>query len=159
MARMNPFNLILAEDGGASFLTNHPEVESRPLTPGIHGLSNGGFDVPWPKTLQVGQAITDWLIVGELDVESLLAALRDEKPAPSPRRPELGPEPHFAPVFIRDAVYGTRCSTVVTVDRQGRGTIAERSFDADGRAAGEVRLDFTWPPREHPGFSYKADRG
>jgi uncharacterized protein with NRDE domain len=142
---MNPFNLILVEDGQASFLTNHPEVESRPLTPGIHGLSNGGFDVPWPKTLQVGQAIADWLVVGDADAEPLLAALRDEKPAPAPERPDLGPEPRFAPVFIRNEVYGTRCSTVIAVDRQGRGTIVERSFDALGRHSGEVRLEFPWP--------------
>ncbi|HUD30402.1 MAG TPA: NRDE family protein [Novosphingobium sp.] len=147
MARMNPFNLILAEDGRASFLTNHPAVEARPLASGIHGLSNGGFDVPWPKTLQVGQAISDWLLVGEDDLEPMLAALRDERPAPAPAPgcPEAGPEPRFAPVFIRDDVYGTRCSTVIAVDRRGRGTIVERSFDPQGRHSGEVRMEFGWP--------------
>ncbi|WP_404481998.1 NRDE family protein [Novosphingobium sp. BL-52-GroH] len=145
MGRMNPFNLVLVEHGRASFLTNHPATETRPLSPGIHGLSNGGFDVPWPKTLQVGHAIEDWLVVGDGDFEPLLAALRDEKPAPSPEHPDLGPEPRFAPVFIRNDLYGTRCSTVVAVDRQGRGTIVERSFDALGRHSGEVRIGFAWP--------------
>ncbi|WP_159982666.1 MULTISPECIES: NRDE family protein [unclassified Novosphingobium] len=145
MARMNPFNLILADGGRASFLTNYPEVETRTLSPGIHGLSNGGFDVPWPKTLQVGQAITDWCARGETDFEPLLAALRDEKPAPNPALPEFGPEPRFAPVFIRNETYGTRCSTVIAVDRQGRGTIIERSFDTLGGNSGEVGIEFVWP--------------
>jgi len=146
MARMNPFNLIFAGGGRASFLTNHPKVETRALSAGIHGLSNGGFDVPWPKTLQVGQAITDWFAAGDTDFEPLLTALRDEKPAASPKRPELGPEPRFAPVFIRGETYGTRCSTVIAVDRQGQGTIIERSFDALGRNSGEARIGFAWPP-------------
>ncbi len=145
MAAMNPFNLILVEHGRAAFLTNHPQVERRPLSPGIHGLSNGGFDVPWPKTLQVGHAIEDWLVAGDADLEPLLTALRDETPAPNPERPDQGPEPRFAPVFIRNDVYGTRCSTVVAVDRQGRGTIVERSFDAQGHRSGDVRIAFRWP--------------
>lgn len=145
MAAMNPFNLILADCGQAWFLTNHPEVELRPLSPGIHGLSNGGFDVPWPKTLQVENAIERWLADGSADCAALLDALRDETPAPAPKRPELGPEPRFAPVFIRDAVYGTRCSTVIAVDRQGHGTIVERSFDADGNRTGDARIAFAWP--------------
>ncbi|GAB7553222.1 NRDE family protein [Novosphingobium sp. 11B] len=145
MAQMNPFNLILADAGEASFLTNHPQVEARPLSPGIHGLSNGGFDVPWPKTLQVGEAIERWLENGSSDPAPLLDGLRDETPAPAPASPELGPEPRFAPVFIRDATYGTRCSTVIMIDRAGRGAIAERSFDADGARTGDVRIDFAWP--------------
>ncbi|MFT4057763.1 MAG: NRDE family protein [Novosphingobium sp.] len=145
MAQMNPFNLILAYPDGASFLTNHRRVEMRPLSPGIHGLSNGGFDVPWPKTLQVGKAIERWFENGLSDPAPLLDTLRDETPAPAAKGPELGPEPRFAPVFIRDPIYGTRCSTVITIDRASRGTIVERSFDADGLSTGEVRIDFVWP--------------
>lgn len=146
MAAMNAFNLILADHGRARFLTNHPALEMRPLTPGIHGLSNGGFDVPWPKTVQVNEAIADWLAAGDADLQPLLAALRDETPAPAPARPEHGPEPRFAPVFIADATYGTRCSTVIAVDRTGRGTIVERSFDATGAQTGETSLTFDFPP-------------
>ncbi|PNU04621.1 NRDE family protein [Novosphingobium guangzhouense] len=147
MARMNPFNLVLADPMGALFLTNYPAVEVRPLEPGIHGLSNGGFDVPWPKTVQVMDAIEHWLTARSTDPLPLLDALRDELPAPSTKSPEEGPEPRFAPVFIRDALYGTRCSTVILVDRAGRGTVVERSFDASGTRTGDVRIDFDWPVR------------
>lgn len=141
-AAMNPFNVVMVEDGAAWFLTNHPAPERRALAAGLHGLSNGGFDVPWPKTLAVQRAIAGWIDSGTARHEHLLDALRD--PA---RLPGDGPEPRFSPVFIADPIYGTRCSTVVTVDRRGRGTIRERSFDPGGRVTGDQRLDFTWPRR------------
>jgi hypothetical protein len=33
---------------------------------------------------------------------------------------------------------------VITVDREGRGSIVERSFDADGARTSDVRIDFVW---------------
>lgn len=146
MAAMNPFNLVLVEQGKAWFVTNHPKAERRRLSPGIHGLSNGGFDVPWPKTVQVEQALGQWLGAGTGDVAPLLSALRDETPDAGMALPEHGPEPRFAPVFILDRVYGTRCSTVLAIRRDGCGTIVERSYSPDGEVTGERSVDFTWPP-------------
>lgn len=145
LAAMNPFNLVLVEAGCASFLTNYPALEHRPLTPGIHGLSNGGFDIPWPKTLQIEQAIEEWLTKGAGDCAALLDSLRDETPVIDPARPDHGPEARFAPVFILDAAYGTRCSTVVAISRDGQGTIIERSFSPEGTVTGERAERFRWP--------------
>lgn len=145
MAAMNPFNLISVDLGTAWFLTNHPRMERRPLTPGIHGLSNGGFDVPWPKTVQVERALGQWLDSGTGQMAPLLSALRDEAPDAGMALPEHGPEPRFAPVFIRDPVYGTRCSTVLAIARDGCGTIVERSYSADGEVTGEQSVAFLWP--------------
>ena len=55
------------------------------------------------------------------------------------------PEADAIPVFIRSPVYGTRCSTIVAIDGGGRGTIAERRFDAAGAHLGDSRLSFAWP--------------
>jgi uncharacterized protein with NRDE domain len=145
LTAMNPFNLVEVASGEARFLTNYPRIESRPLTPGLHGLSNGGFDLPWPKTVQVGQAVAQWLAAGSGDPAPLLDSLVAETPAADLARAEDGPEQRFAPVFIRDPLYGTRCSTVIAVNRSGSGLIAERSFAPDGTVTGEVRIDFTWP--------------
>lgn len=144
VAEMNPFNLVHADHSEAWFLTNHPAVESRRLTPGIHGLSNGGFDVPWPKTTQLQTALADWLAARTADFAILLDALRAETPSPELARPEDGPEPRFAPVFIRNETYGTRCSTVVAVSRDGQGIIHERSFSPEGAENGDVRFSFRW---------------
>jgi uncharacterized protein with NRDE domain len=147
---MNPFNLVEVAGGEARFLTNYPQTESRPLTPGIHGLSNGGFDLPWPKTRAVEQALTQWLDNGSGDFAPLLDALRSEHPDRRIARIEDGPEPRFAPVFIRDFVYGTRCSTVLALSAGGQGHMIERSFAPDGSVSGEVAMTFSWPSSALP---------
>lgn len=145
IAEMNAFNLIYADHSGASFLSNYPEELALPLEPGIHGLSNGGFENVWPKTRQLNAALADWL-EGDADVVAkLLDALRDEQPYPNEGAPESGPEPSYSPVFIRNPAYGTRCSTVLNIARSGIGSIIERRFDADGNDTGETALDFRWP--------------
>jgi uncharacterized protein with NRDE domain len=129
---MNPFNLCLADADRAQVLTNYPQRELHELTPGVHGLSNGAFQRPWPKTRQVCAALSDWLEGAAEDPEALFAALRTETPR-APKSPEEeGPEAAYSPVFIRNPVYGTRCSTVVLIGHHGTGRIEERSFDATG---------------------------
>lgn len=44
--------------------------------------------------------------------------------------------------FIVHPVYGTRCSTVLTIDDAGRVSFLERRFDADGRQTGESKYAF-----------------
>jgi len=134
---MNPFNLFCADALAAWHLTNHPQPLRRTLEPGIHGLSNGVHDAPWAKTRALEAALEVWLEAGSTDPARLLAALRDET-----KLPGAGPEPRFSSVFIRHPVYGTRCSTVVMIDADGRGQILERRFNADGTAAGETGISF-----------------
>lgn len=144
----NPFNLILADRDAAHFLSNRPADIRTHLAHGIYGLSNGTLDEPWPKTLQLKGALLDWLNRTGDDFSELFSALRNERLADvgvAPREPSDVPrEAPETPVFIRDAVYGTRCSTVVAVDRQGRGTIIERRFSPEGEGTGETTLAFAW---------------
>lgn len=148
----NPFNLCLVSAGGMSFLSNRPGDVRTSLTHGIYGLSNGALDEPWPKTLQLKARLLDWL-TGPCanraeDLAPLFAALREERHAdiglPPSEPSDVPREPRDSSVFIRDAVYGTRCSTVVAVDREGQGTITERRFSAEGEATGETTLPFRW---------------
>jgi len=145
VARMNTFNVIHADGDEAVFLTNYPDVRTFALRPGIHGLSNGGFHDRWPKTRQVEDALAGWLHAGSTDPAPLLDALRAETPDPALARPSEGPEPRFAPVFIRNPDYGTRCSTLIAIDADGAGIIIERSYDPEGNAIGDARLAFHWP--------------
>ncbi len=145
----NPFNLIVADAAGAHFLSNRPEDIRTALPHGIYGLSNGSLDEPWPKTLQLKSALGDWLGAGGGGIEPLFAALRNDKLGNigiAPNTPSDVPlEAPQTPVFICNAIYGTRCGTVVTVNRHGAGRIVERRFDAEGRRAGETALEFAWP--------------
>jgi uncharacterized protein with NRDE domain len=148
LAPYNPFNLILVAGDKATFLTNRPKELRTELTSGIYGLSNGTLDEPWPKTLQLKAALLDWLMREGSDIEPLFGALRRED-IPDygihPDRPSDVPrEAPDTPVFIRDPIYGTRCSTVVVVTEDGQGTIAERRFAADGTETGRSLARFAW---------------
>jgi len=147
----NPFNLIAVDGAGARFLTNRPAPLRAALAPGLYGLSNGPLDEPWPKTLRLKQQLLEWLVAGADEPARLLAALGEDRLPTgglTPDTPSDAPrEPALSPIFIRDPVYGTRCSTVVAIDRAGKGTIVERRFDAAGAPTGETALAFAWPDR------------
>ncbi|MDB5725062.1 MAG: hypothetical protein JWQ16_1816 [Novosphingobium sp.] len=144
-AAMNPFNLCVADAETAQVLTNHPEPQRHTLAPGIHGLSNGAFARPWPKTQQLCTELSAWLKTNASDPEPLFAALRSEIPLAPKATDEDGPELPYSSVFIRNDTYGTRCSSVIMIDHTGNGTIEERSFDAAGSTNGRRAVGFPNP--------------
>lgn len=145
----NPFSLFAGTGPELHFLANRPEPTRTALNPGIYGLSNGDLDEPWPKTLALKAALLEWLGKEGRDLAALFEVLASEvlpDVGLHPRSPsEISAEPRETAPFIRHPLYGTRCSTVVTVDDKGQGTIAERRFDAAGSQTGETELAFRWP--------------
>jgi uncharacterized protein with NRDE domain len=142
-------NLITADTGQAAFYANRPDPVRKALAPGLYGLSNGDLDEPWPKTRRLKAALAAWLRVGGDDLEALFAALADESRPPDHELPSTGldldRERLASAIFIRGPLYGTRASTVVRIGADGRGEIAERRFEPDGREEGYTHLDFAWP--------------
>lgn len=139
LSNYNPFSLIAVLDGRAHYVRNYPDTAHQALDPGLYGLSNGALDEPWPKTLRIKAVLADWLAGGGGSLTPLLDALHsDDSPQVAPGLAEQ------SPIFIRNPVYGTRCSTVVAIDRTGQGSIAERRFDSDGEALGQSRIAFRW---------------
>lgn len=138
-----PFNLILADGAGCWHLGNHPPQRDM-LAPGVHGISNGGLDAPWPKTRHLGDALRRWIDAGSDALESLWRALADERIASDAELPDTGVgielERRLSPAFIRGEAYGTRASTIIAVDTGGRGFIVERRFGPDGAFEGETLL-------------------
>ena len=138
-----PFHLMLADADGCWHLGNHPPGRER-LASGVHGISNGRLDAPWPKTRRLTSALDDWLEAGTDDPEALWVALADERPADDDALPDTGVglalERTLSPVFIRGPRYGTRASTLIAVDHAGRAVIHERRFGPGGTPAGETRL-------------------
>jgi uncharacterized protein with NRDE domain len=45
--------------------------------------------------------------------------------------------------FVRHERYGTRCSTVLLVEHDGRTVVHERRFDAAGAQTGATRIEFS----------------
>lgn len=142
----NPFNLFALTDGALMFWSNRPKVERRVLRPGLYGASNGPLDAPWPKTVRLKAALEAWLAAGGETPGLMLDTLMDDQPpVVQTGPPSDAPEPPQTPIFIRNPLYGTRCSTVAAIDRDGRGLILERRYDAEGEAINETALDFAWP--------------
>ena len=149
LSDFNPFNLIVADRERAHFLSNRPEEVRSLLAPGIYGLSNGALDEPWPKTMRLKEFLLEWIVGSASRPEVLLDDLREESlPGVGIRSAvpsDVPQEPTLSPIFIRNPVYGTRCSTVVAVDDLGRGIFIERRYTAAGAEAGETALSFSWP--------------
>jgi uncharacterized protein with NRDE domain len=147
-AEFNPFNLISADPDEAWFLSNRPRAVRGRLAAGIYGLSNGALDEPWPKTLRLKSRLLEWIVPGGGPPDALLDALADETLPDVGIGPALPSdatlEPALSPIFIRNPVYGTRCSTVVAVDDTGKGIIVERRYDAGGTVEGETEVAFSW---------------
>ena len=138
-AGFNPFNLITVAGTTAAFSTNFPRPETTPLPPGVHGLSNATLNTAWPKVERLKHGLAEWLEQPAAQADGLLDALADEEAATN------APHPVGSPVFIRDPIFGTRCSTVVMVNTAGEGLIVERRFTAQAQPAGETSLRFRWP--------------
>ena len=137
-----PFNLLVVDADSCEYLGNHPAPERRTIAPGIHGMSNGGFDVAWPKTFRLCAAMQAWVDTEALDPEPLWRALADEQVAPDEALPDTGVgielERWLSPAFIRGETYGTRASTIIAIDHRGRGYISERRFGPNGRFEGQT---------------------
>jgi uncharacterized protein with NRDE domain len=140
-ARMNGFNLLAGEGSAAAWGSNRADAV-RTLPPGVHGVSNAALDTPWPKLVRTRDALAAWARAGDEDIEPLFALLGDRRPAPDADLPRTGVtvewERMLSSPFIVAPNYGTRCSTVVLIGRDGAIRFVERSFDAEGRASGEV---------------------
>lgn len=146
-----PFNLLAWDGEALVFGSNHPHAAKHAVAPGLHAMSNGAFDAPWPKSAQATAALADWLaspasrsVAAGEPFEPLFRALAGCAPAPDEALPETGVgvelERVLSSVFVRGATYGTRCSSIVLVGRSSL-TFVERRYSADASVSGESRFE------------------
>lgn len=140
--RYSGFNLLLADRDGIHCVTNRGTERLTELAPGCHGLGNDRLNAMEPKVTD-GVAEFSRRLVGELATDELFALLADDEPAAEadPRGTDL--DRVRSARFIRGDVYGTRSSTVLSVQRGGTIAFEERSFDA--RAVETGRVAFARP--------------
>ena len=142
------FNLLLWNGTDLVFATNHPRPTYAAVSPGLHAMSNGAFDAPWPKSGLATRALETWLSsahsgtveIDRASLASLFEALADTTPAPDDLLPDTGVgldlERALSPPFVSGERYGTRCSSVVLVGRE-HFIFAERRFGPSAVPAGE----------------------
>src|SRR5512133_5943 len=149
------FNLLLWDGTDLRYLNNHPRFVSREVPPGVHVVSNADLDTPWPKTEKLRRAMAAWVASGVEDESPLLTALADRTPAADADLPDTGVgldlERLLSPAFIVSPGYGTRCTTVVALRRDGSARFSEWRFEPSGQLAG--RTDTRWSPAPTGGAS------
>ncbi|TVP54787.1 MAG: NRDE family protein [Halomonadaceae bacterium] len=145
-----PFNLLVLDQLQALSYTSEDAACARTLEPGIHGLSNGLLNSGWPKVKAARQALGSSLSKTPESTQalhdSLISAFRNDQQATDNALPNTGIglplERLLSPMFICDPSYGTRATTVVTLDSQGQCSVSEQTYGPDG-VAGEQRR-FHW---------------
>ena len=116
------------------------------MAPGLHGLSNHFLDTPWPKLERSRDALRSMIECGAVNESALMNILADRTTAPADAV-ETGELPFdvarsLTAPFIVSPDYGTRCTTVLTWDRENHVNISEHRFDQSGRKTGESRVSF-----------------
>lgn len=142
----NGYNLVVG-DGDDLYYHSNRTGEILQLHDGVYGLSNDLLDTPWPKVKRSKETLFGLL---ELDGAALIDGMFDMLADHS--RPEDGQLPDtgigiewerlLSAAFIVSPDYGSRSSTVVLLDKEGRGTFVERSFGPDGAEGGTAAYQF-----------------
>lgn len=145
------FNLLAWDGEALAFASNHPQAIHLAVSPGLHAMSNGAFDAPWPKSGLATRALAAWLEstnggadrIDRTALNPLFDALADTTVAPDAMLPNTGVgqelERTLSPPFVSGEQYGTRCSSVVLVGEEEI-VFAERLFGPKGARNGESFL-------------------
>ncbi len=145
-AAFGGFNLLLFDGREVRYVSNLPEFQSRTVEAGVHALSNAQFDTPWPKALMAKKAMETYATAETPDEKALLGAMASPAQAEVSQLPSTGVsldmERLLSSAFISTPSYGTRCTSLVRLDRSGEAVFFERRFDASGKVAGDTREEF-----------------
>ena len=140
------FSLLLGGPRSLHYYSNRNGLAAEPLGRGIYGLSNHWLDSPWPKLLRTRTRLAELIAADDVTPTALFTLLADRTPADLDETPDTGLPPEWeralSSPFVVHERYGTRCSTVLLVEADGRTTMCERRFDEAGRATGASRLEF-----------------
>ncbi len=128
------FNLMIGEINPAKneiFYFSNRGGPVRRLEGGVYGLSNHLLDTPWRK-VEKGKAFLAENIDENFSKEVCFQLLGDESLADDEDLPETGigyqKEKALSAIFIKTPIYGTRSSTVLTIEKDFKTNFEERVF-------------------------------
>jgi uncharacterized protein with NRDE domain len=128
----NGYNLIVGSPEELWYKSNYREGTSR-ISTGLHGLSNHLLDTPWPKVTRGLDTMKATLANQSVEPNALFKILMNDQLAEDHQLPDTGVglerERMLSAMFIKSPGYGTRCSTVVMIDKYDQVYFAERVYD------------------------------
>ncbi|MEO1896539.1 MAG: NRDE family protein [Cycloclasticus sp.] len=135
------FNLLLLDSTGLwhySSDTHHIQE----ITQGMHGLSNATLDTPWPKLTNGCSLMSQSLQQNALNPSELLSIMQSQLRPADDELPTTGVGIEFerllSSIFIESRDYGTRCSTLLTIDRNNVLDFCELSYSPSGQITSDV---------------------
>lgn len=139
----NGFNLLVGESDKLYYYSN-VSGEMNSLPSGLYGLSNHLLDTPWPKVVRAKNLLNNF---DKLNESETLQAFANTELAADHELPDTGVgmdlERKLSAMFIHFDNYGTRCTTLLTIDYQGQVHFRERTF-FQGKIKGEdANYNFT----------------
>jgi uncharacterized protein with NRDE domain len=144
--RYSGFNLLVGGARALYYYSNRGPADPTALAPGIYGLSNHLLDTPWPKLTRTRERFDSLLAQTDVAAEDLFTMLGDRELAAPTHLPATGLPEQWERIvsapFVVNERYGTRCSSVLLVERNGRTILHERRFDAAGGQTGTSRFEF-----------------
>ncbi|MCR3922175.1 MAG: NRDE family protein [Firmicutes bacterium] len=127
----NGFNLIVG-DGHSLWHYSNISGEAQCLSAGFYGVSNHLLDTPWPKVRRSKEHLARHLKADYIDKEKIFNTLHDNTPVSDKQLPSTGVtlawERILSPIFVSSAEYGTRCSTILTIEHSGLVQLTERTY-------------------------------
>ncbi|GMQ28099.1 NRDE family protein [Algoriphagus confluentis] len=138
------FNLLTAEGDRLYYVSNYGKGPQE-ILPGIHGLSNGLINDPWPKTELAKKQLM--AVLPDPNPEILLDILKSEEKYPWELLPETGvpkemEESLSAQLIRMPPNYGTVSATAVLRDPKGYTQLKERRFAWDLHQFSETMVQF-----------------
>lgn len=128
----NGFNLLVGGTNELVYFSNRGNdvihIES-----GIYGLSNHLLDTQWPKVKNGKKRLAQILEHHDtVPAKHLMNLLQNQDTAPDHQLPDTGAGTHWertlSPIFITSPNYGTRCSTILTIDRSNLVKVIEHTW-------------------------------
>jgi uncharacterized protein with NRDE domain len=131
--QFNGYNLLFGTWQDLKVYNNHLD-QVRHLSDGVYGLSNADLNSNWPKINLGVRALESYCQQSQiLDVDKLFTLLKDTTQPDDDALPQTGVplewERHISSIFIPGSHYGTRSSTLLTLDQEQQLYWQERSFN------------------------------
>jgi uncharacterized protein with NRDE domain len=107
------------------------------LSPGIFGLSNAFLDTAWEKVQKGKRLFKNITENPDFKTDEIFKMLTDDEQFPYEKLPDTGIdrelEKQISSMFVKTKDYGTRTSTVLTVDNSGNVVIEEMTHQTGDR--------------------------
>ncbi len=147
LGQYNGYNLIYGQLNDLHCFDSVNQ-KSHAITNGFHSISNGALDDIWPK-MEHGQTLLEDAILTDetLSIDNLFAIMKNQQTPHESRLPNTGIEKNWeqllSSIFIVSPEYGTRSTSIITLDNKNNIKVYEHIYDVDGNT--ESKKNFSLP--------------